>query len=506
MMADDTMGPRETVGLVGGGVIGAGWAARFLLNGHDCAVFDPDPDLARKLEAVLDHARRAQAKLMPGVAVPEGRLRIAATLAEAVADADFIVESLPEIEALKVRVLGEIDRDARPEAVVATSTSGLLPSRLAAGMAHPERLVVGHPFNPVYLLPLVEVCGGARTDPAALDRAAALYGRIGMRVLRVRKEVDGFVADRLLEALWREALWLVADGVATTEEIDDAIRYGAGLRWSFMGTFLIYRLAGGEAGMRHFLAQFGPALKLPWTRLVAPELTDALVDRVSEQSDAQAAGAAIRDLERRRDDCLVAVLSALRDQDYAAGAVVAAHERALAGRAASPDAPPSEAPPSEAPSPDAAPVSTWAGTVPPDWIDYNGHMTEHRYLQCFGDATDALLARIGVDAAYLAGKRSFYTVETHLAHRGEAHEGEALAVTTQVMAADGKRLHLFHRLCRAGDGTLLASAEQMLLHVDTAAGRSVVASGAVRDAMAALARDHAGLPRPEGAGRGIGRA
>ena len=136
-----------------------------------------------------------------------------------------------------------------------------------------------------------------------------------MRPLHVRKEIDGFIADRLLEALWREALWLVKDGVATTEEIDDAIRFGAGLRWSFMGTFLIYRMAGGEAGMRHFLAQFGPALKLPWTKLEAPELTEALIDAVAEQSDEQAAGVSIRELEAQRDDCLVAVLDALRAQD-----------------------------------------------------------------------------------------------------------------------------------------------------------------------------------------------
>ncbi len=479
---------KESIGLVGGGVIGAGWAARFLLNGHDCAVFDPDPDLARKLDAVLANARRAMAKLMPGLLVPEGILRIAGSVAEAVAGATFVVESLPEVEDLKVRVLAEIDAAAPPDVVIASSTSGLLPTRLGARMAHPERLVVGHPFNPVYLLPLVEVCGGARTTPETQERAAALYESIGMRVLRLRKEVDGFVADRLLEALWREALWLVEDGVATTEEIDDAIRYGAGLRWSFMGTFLIYRLAGGEAGMRHFLAQFGPALKLPWTKLVAPELTDALVDRVSDQSDAQAAGVSIRDLERKRDDCLVAVLSGLRGQDYAAGAVVAAHERALRVRA----------------SGGAVALETWAGAVLPDWIDYNGHMTEHRYLQCFGEATDALLGRIGVDAAYLAGHRSFYTVETHLMHRGEARAGDALAVDTQVLGTDGKRLHLFHRLRGAADGTVLASAEQMLLHVDTQAKRSVAAEGAVRDAMAALARDHAGLARPEAAGRSVG--
>jgi carnitine 3-dehydrogenase len=496
------MSARDSIGLVGGGVIGAGWAARFLLDGHDCAVFDPDPGLARKLDAVLANARRARAKLMPGVAVPEGRLRIAASVADAAAGASFVVESLPEVEDLKVRVLAEIDAAAAPDVVVASSTSGLLPTRLAAGMAHPERLVVGHPFNPVYLLPLVEVCGGERTAPAALDRAAALYGQVGLRVLRVRKEVDGFVADRLLEALWREALWLVADGVATTEEIDDAIRYGAGLRWSFMGTFLTYRLAGGEAGMRHFLAQFGPALKLPWTKLVAPELTDALVDRVSDQSDAQAAGASIRDLERKRDDCLVAVLSGLRGQDYAAGAVVASHERALRGREPAGGAARDTLPQDTLPQ-DMLP-QTWAGAVPSDWIDYNGHMTEHRFLQCFGEATDALLRRIGVDAAYLSTRRSFYTVETHIMHRGEAREGEALAVDTQVLGADGKRLHVFHRLRRAGDGTELASAEQMLLHVDTAAGRSVAAEGAVRDAMAALAREHAGMARPEAAGRSVG--
>ena len=483
------MSATETIGLVGGGVIGAGWAARFLLDGHDCTVFDPDPELARKLDAVIANARRARGKLMPGLAVAEGRLRIASSVADAVKSASFVVESLPEVETLKVRVLGEIDAAAGPDVVIASSTSGLLPTRLASGMAHPERLVVGHPFNPVYLLPLVEVCGGERTSSSAQERAAALYESIGMRVLRVRKEIDGFVADRLLEALWREALWLVEDGVATTEEIDDAIRYGAGLRWSFMGTFLIYRLAGGEAGMRHFLAQFGPALKLPWTKLVAPELTDALVDRVSEQSDAQAAGVSIRDLERKRDDCLVAVLSGLRGQDYAAGAVVAAHERALKGRVAASGA---------------APLDTWAGAVLPDWIDYNGHMTEHRYLQCFGEATDALLARIGVDAAYLATKRSFYTVETHLMHRREAHAGDALRVATQVLSADDKRLHVFHRLLRPADGTELASAEQMLLHVDTAAERSVAIEGVVRDAMQALLRQHAGLGRPEAAGRSVG--
>jgi carnitine 3-dehydrogenase len=330
------MNNSRRIGLVGGGVIGAGWAARFLLDGRDVSIFDPDPEIARKLETVIANARRAQAKLFPGLSTSEGRLTIAASIEQAVASADFVQESLPEREDLKQSVLAAVDRATRPEVVIASSTSGLLPTRLQAKMANPERFVVGHPFNPVYLLPLVEVCGGEKTSDAAKQAAIELYTVIGMRPLQVRKEIDGFIADRLLEALWREALWLVKDGVATTEEIDDAIRFGAGLRWSFMGTFLIYRMAGGEAGMRHFLAQFGPALKLPWTKLEAPELTDELIDLVSAQSDDQAAGASIRELELRRDDCLIAVLGALRAQDFGAGAVVGAYEQRLRDRSNSP--------------------------------------------------------------------------------------------------------------------------------------------------------------------------
>ena len=322
---------RQNIALVGGGVIGAGWAARFLLEGHDVAVYDPDPELARKLDQAIAAARKARTALFPGDTTAEGALKLVPTIEAAVAGADFVQESLPEREDLKIAVLAAIDRAAPAGAIIASSTSGLLPTRLQSAMARPERFLVGHPFNPVYLLPLVEVCGGAKTSEGAKQEAMALYRSIGMRPLHVRKEIDGFIADRLLEALWREALWLVNDGVATTEEIDDAVRYGAGLRWSFMGTFLIYRMAGGEAGMRHFLAQFGPALKLPWTKLEAPELTDALIDAVSDQSDAQADGASIRGLEQKRDDCLVAVLSALRDQDFAAGAVVKSHEERVLG-------------------------------------------------------------------------------------------------------------------------------------------------------------------------------
>lgn len=484
----------KTIGLVGGGVIGAGWAARFLLNGYDVAVFDPDPAIGRKLDAVLGNARRAHGKLLPGLALPEGKLTVAATVEAAMQSADFVQESLPEVEALKQRVLGEIDAAARPDVIVASSTSGLLPTRLQSGMTHPERLVVGHPFNPVYLLPLVEICGGTKTSEAVKQQAAAFYESIGMRPLHVRKEIDGFIADRLLEALWREALWLVNDRVATTEEIDDAVRFGAGLRWSFMGTFLTYRLAGGESGMRHFLAQFGPALKLPWTKLEAPELTPELIDRVSAQSDDQAQGHSIRDLEQLRDDCLVAVLGGLRAQDYGAGAVLRFHEAQVASRLARVESDAEKA---------SAPLVTWRGRVPTEWIDYNGHMTEHRYLQCFGEATDALLRTIGVDAGYLAAGRSFYTVETHLMHRGEAKLDDTLSIATQLLGSDSKRLHIFHVLRRTQDDVVVATAEQMMLHVDTEIGRSTPAEGSVRANMEALFEAHTLLPRPETVGRSI---
>ncbi len=318
------MSEIRKVALIGAGVIGAGWAARLVLNGVDVVLFDPDPEAERKVALVLANAGRAWQKLMPARPARQGRITFSADLEAAVADADFIQENAPEREDLKRSLLARASRACRPDVVIASSTSGLLPSRLQAEMTSPGRLVVGHPFNPVYLLPLVEICGGAETSDETRRRAADFYRGLGMHPLMVRREVDGFIADRLLEALWREALHLVNDGIATTDEIDQAIAYGPGLRWSFMGTFLIYRMAGGEAGMRHFMAQFGPTLKLPWTRLEAPELTDDLIERIVAQSDEQAQGRSIRDLERLRDDCLVAVLQALRAQDYAAGAVLKA--------------------------------------------------------------------------------------------------------------------------------------------------------------------------------------
>jgi carnitine 3-dehydrogenase len=303
----------RTIGLVGTGVIGAGWAARCLAKGLDVVATDPSPGGEAALRAAVDNAWPALERLGLAPTADRRRLSFLGSVKDVAAAADFVQESAPEREDLKRRVLAEIDRAAKPEAVIASSSSGLLPSDIQADCAKPERVLIGHPFNPVYLLPLVEVVAGKRTDAGSVAVAQDFYRRIGMRPLHVRNEIAGYIADRLQEALWREILHLVNDGIATTGEIDDAITYGPGLRWAFMGTNLIYHLAGGDAGMRHMLEQFGPALKLPWTKLVAPELTSALIDRMVEGTQAQAGTRSIKELERWRDECLIRVMAAVAD-------------------------------------------------------------------------------------------------------------------------------------------------------------------------------------------------
>jgi carnitine 3-dehydrogenase len=311
---------------IGGGVIGAGWVARLVLNGIDVSIFDPDPEASRKVGEVMRGARRAYRQMLPKGLPKEGKITYAKTIAEAVADADFIQESVPERLDLKHKVLAEIDAHARKDALIGSSTSGIKPTDMQPAMKRPERLVVGHPFNPVYLLPLVEIVGGEKTTKKFIERAREIYAAIGMKPVVIRKEIEAFVGDRLLEAAWREALWLVKDGITTVEELDDIMRYSFGLRWAQMGMFQVYRIAGGEAGMRHFMAQFGPALKWPWTKLMdVPEFNDELVDLIATQSDEQAGDLSIRELERIRDDNLVAIMDVLsrtnKGKGWGAGAL-----------------------------------------------------------------------------------------------------------------------------------------------------------------------------------------
>ncbi|MCO7244721.1 L-carnitine dehydrogenase [Halomonas sp. Mc5H-6] len=294
---------------IGTGVIGNGWIARALAQGWDVVAFDPDPKAPERTRSFIDNAwpSLTQLGLAPD-ANPE-RLTFVATIEEAISGADLIQENVPERLPLKQEILAAIDAAAAPDTIIGSSTSGFKPTDLQQQCQQaPGRVIVAHPFNPVYLLPLVELVGGEATQPEQMAAAQERYQSLAMRPLVVRREIEGHIADRLMEALWREALHLVNDGVATTEEIDAAVVYGCGLRWPLMGTFLTFHLAGGESGMRHMLEQFGPALKLPWTKLEAPELTDELIDKVVEGCEHQAAGRSVATLDKRRDDFLVELL------------------------------------------------------------------------------------------------------------------------------------------------------------------------------------------------------
>ena len=455
--------------LLGGGVIGGGWAARFLLNGWDVAVFDPDPEAPRKIGEVLSGARASLPHLYERDLPAEGALSFATSLEDAVKGTDWVQESAPERLELKQRLLAQATA-AAPGAIVASSTSGFKPSDLAANLDTDATVLVAHPFNPVYLLPLVELVATPRTPGKMLAKAKSLLESIGMHPLHIKAEIDAHIADRLLEAVWREALWLIKDDIATTEEIDEAIRLGFGLRWAQMGLFETYRIAGGEAGMAHFLAQFGPALKWPWTKLMdVPDLDEALVQKIADQSDAQSGAHAVRELERIRDKNLVAILRALKARGYAAGEIIARHERGLPA-------------PSHHP---AGAIRTVSRTVPVDWADYNGHMNESRYGQVYSDAADEILARIGAGEAYVAAGYSFFTVDIHITFQLETHVGQHIHVDTTILEAGGKKLRLRHEM-KAEDGTLLSTGEQLLIHVSLSTRKSCLPVAPVDGALNAL--------------------
>jgi carnitine 3-dehydrogenase len=305
---DDASADRiERIAIVGAGVIGTGWAARCLANGLNVVATDPAVRAEERLRAGVANAWPALEKIGLAKGAEPERLEFCAKLEAAVSRADFILEAAPENEDIKRKLIAEIDANAAPHIVIASSSSGLLPSRIQADCRHPERVLIGHPFHPVYVLPILEIVGGEKTGAAAIRSAEAFFRSIGMRPLRLRTEIEGYLGNRIQEAVWREALHLLADGVATTAEIDAAVRLGPGLRWGFMGPFLTFHMGGGEGGMEHVLEQFGPTLKLPWTKLEAPELTDELRQRLIDGVRNQAAGHSTAELERRRDACLIEI-------------------------------------------------------------------------------------------------------------------------------------------------------------------------------------------------------
>ncbi|MBJ3763438.1 carnitine 3-dehydrogenase [Maribius pontilimi] len=471
--------------IVGGGVIGGGWAARFALMGWDVAVFDPSPDAREALDAVMARARRALPGLYDRALGDEGRVTLHDDMAQALQGAEWIQESAPEDLKLKQGLIARIEEHAAPSAIIASSTSGFRPSQLRDGARNPDRIVVAHPFNPVYLLPLVEL---VTEDGPFATRAAEILREIGMDPLHLTTEIDAHVADRLLESIWREALWLVRDGIATTEQIDRAITHGFGLRWAQMGLFETYRMAGGTGGMTDFLKQFAPALAWPWSRLTdVPEMDDALATRIGALSDAQAGGRTVAELEETRDDNLVGILRALRHADWGVGKHLKEHENSRG------------APPIDW----SRPIVTADRVVPLDWTDFNGHMTESRYLLAFADATERLMEFIGCDDAYIAAGRSFFTAETHIRHVSEIHAGHRFRIETQALQSEGAKLHVFQRMLE-GD-RLLATGEHFLLHVSLETRRPAPPTGALASGMARLAEGHRGLPYPEGAGRAVGQ-
>lgn len=485
----------KTLGLLGTGVIGGGWAARALHYGIDVIAADVKPEMEAWIRGAIANAEPALARLTQAPLPPKGRLTFTTDLNEMAAKADFIQENIPENIELKQRILAEISRHAAADVVIASSTSGIMPSDLQRDMVAPERLIVGHPFNPVYLLPLVELVKGKATGDAAIEAAKVFYTYIGMHALKVRQEIPGHLTDRLQEALWREILHLVNDGVATTGELDESIIYGPGLRWAGMGTNQIYHLAGGEPGMRHMLHQFGPCLKWPWTKLEAPELTEQLIDRMVEGTSGQAAGRSIRELERLRDDYLVAIQQVLKQFNLGAGATLKAVEERLYTEAAARAATLTDDP--------CQPLKLYQTVVRPEWIDYNGHMTDHRYLQVFGDAVDVLFRRVGIDDAYRASGCAPYTVESHVRHLAEVKQADSVYVTTQLLHVDAKKFWLFHRMHRVSDQLVVAVGEQLFVHVDAKHQRSTPLRADVLAKLTAIAMDHAALPRPLEAGRGM---
>ena len=299
----------KRVAVIGAGTIGASWAAYFLARGFEVGAYDPLPNGEAFARRFIDNAWPTLEKLkavQPGA--DRKRFEFFKEPVAAVEGAEFVQESGPEREDLKIELFATLDAVLPPETVIATSSSGLLISRVSAKCKHPQRCVIGHPFNPPHLIPLVEVVGGAKTSSEAITKAMNFYRDIGKHPIHIRKEVRGHVANRLQAALWREAIHLVADGVVSVADADAAIAYGPGLRWALMGPHLTFHMAGGEGGMTHFMSHIGPAIQgwmddLGQTRLT-PEVQKAIIDGVT----AEAAGRSMADLQRWRDRKLIEIL------------------------------------------------------------------------------------------------------------------------------------------------------------------------------------------------------
>ena len=299
---------------IGAGPIGAGWSAWFLARGYKVTAYLHDlAGEEASLRSLIDTAWVSLEALGLAAGASRDNLHCTDNLAEATARADFVQESAPEDMGLKQTLYAQLGELVPTNVVIASSTSGLPMTDIQANCQSPQRTVVGHPFNPPYLLPLVEVVGGANTDPEAVKWVVDFYRVAGKAPLALSREIPGFVATRLQEAMWREALHMITNGEATAEDIDFAIVNGPGPRWAMMGPCLTYHMGGGEGGMTYCLEQFGPAFKYPWSRLEAPELSPDLFSALVQGSDQLAAGRDYENLCRERDKALVGINKVLRD-------------------------------------------------------------------------------------------------------------------------------------------------------------------------------------------------
>ncbi len=483
------MSKIKTVGVVGAGLIGAGWAARFLSWGLNVVAWDPDPNAKTSMLASIENAWPSCIKLGVSEGASVDNLIWVSSLEELCKKSDFIQESAPDRIEIKQQLHADMSAMTDSKIIIASSSSGLLPTDIQQGCRYSERIIIGHPFNPVYLLPLCEVVGGEKTSQSNINKAIDFYTSIGMECLHVRKEIDGYLADRLQEALWREILHLVNDDVATTDELDKAVNYGFGLRLAVMGVNQIFYLAGGNTGMRHMLEQFGPALKLPWSYMEAPELSDSLINKMVEGTSKLAAGKTVKEMEVLRDNCLIAIMRALREFEQGAGTIIAGDEarRLKAIKRCASWLPSDQID---------APLQLYRCLVKPEWVDYNGHMSEAEYLTAFGWASDALFRYIGDDEDYRASGLSFYTVETHINYYQECGTGDPLRFETIMLGSDIKRMHLFHKMFHEITGDLLATTEQMLLHVDTKASCAAPIRDDVFAAVQAITKAHEHIEVP----------
>ena len=300
--------PIDKIAIIGTGVIGSGWTLRLLAKKKEIYVFEPS---IKQKKFLLDEIKRTTKSLKNFYkisTISTKKLYFKKTIRDAVKDVDLIQENVPENEKIKKKIVKEISKWSKPNAIIASSSSGLLPSRIQSACKNPARFIIAHPFNPVYLLPLVEIVKGKKTKLNFIKESEIFYRSLGMIPLILKKEVEGYLSDRLQESMWRESLHIINENIASTDDLDKAIIHGPGLRWSLMGTFLTFHLAGGKKGMRHMLNQFGPSLKLPWTKLKAPKLTKKLSNRIIKGTKKQSKGKSIKELTTIRDNFLIDLL------------------------------------------------------------------------------------------------------------------------------------------------------------------------------------------------------